>query len=138
LSWQTPEPLHVSAASQAPVAGVPHAVPAGWNPLSWQAPERHVSWFVHAVPALPQLVPSATWLTWQTPVPLQESAASHAPDAELPHAVPAAWNPLSWHAPERQVSWLVHSVPASPQKVPSGLDTGAEQIPVDGLHVPGS
>ena len=34
--------------------------------------------------------------------------------------VPELLNPLSWQAPElSQVSWLTHSVPASPQLVPA-------------------
>ena len=85
----------------------------------------------------------------------------------MPHAVPEALKPLSWQAPElSQVSWFVHSVPASPQFVPaatwldwqvpeplqvSGLShcpddgspqavplgaAGFEQAPVDGSHTP--
>src|SRR5437899_1498967 len=62
------------------------------------------------------------WLGWQVPEPLQVSAESHWPDEESPQAVPEALNPLSWQAPElSQVSWLTHSVPASPQLVPAVL-----------------
>src|SRR5439155_972729 len=112
------------------------------NPLSWQAPElSQVSWFVHSVPASPQLVPAATWLGWQTPEPLQVSAESHCPDEGSPQAVPAALNPLSWQAPElSQVSWLQHSVPASPQLVPAATWFGRqvpEPLQVSGLsHCP--
>src|SRR2546426_2606109 len=56
------------------------------------------------------------------------------PEDGSPHAVPADLNPLSWQAPElSQVSWLTHSVPASPQFVPSAtwLDL---QVP-EPLHV---
>src|SRR5213594_4106951 len=121
LGRQAPAPLQVSALSHWPDDGSPHAVPADLNPLSWQAPEpSQVSWFVHSVPASPQLVPAATWLGWQVPEPLQVSAESHWPDEGSPHAVPTDLNPLSWQAPElSQVSWLTHSVPASPQVVPA-------------------
>src|SRR5207249_4732271 len=72
-----------------PVDDSPHAVPAVLNPLSWQAPElSQVSWFVHSVPASPQLVPAAMWLGWQAPAPLQVSAESHWPDEGSPPAVP--------------------------------------------------
>ena len=119
FSWQVPDPLQVSAASHWPLDELPQAVPALLNPLSWQAPEEQVSWFVHSVPESPQEVPLATWFRWQVPDPLQVSAASDWALDELPQVVPEALNPLSWHAPARQVSWLVHAVPASPQLVPS-------------------
>src|SRR5436309_277593 len=123
LDWQTPERLQVSALSHWPEEGSPQDVPEALNPLSWQAPElSQVSWFVHSVPASPQLVPAATWFGWQAPEPLQVSGDSHCPDEVSPHAVPEALKPLSWQAPElSQVSWLVHSVPASPHWVPAAL-----------------
>src|SRR5436309_297609 len=130
LGWQTPEPLQVSVVSHCPDEGSPHAVPEVLNPLSWQAPElSQVSWLMQSVPASPQLVPAATWLGWQVPEPLQVSAESHCPDEESPQAVPEALNPLSWQAPElSQVSWLTHSVPASPQLVPAATWLG-RQVP---------
>src|SRR5207249_5013526 len=101
-------------------------VPAALKPLSWQAPlASQVSWLVHSVPASPQFVPAEAWLGWQAPEPLQVSGLSHWPEEESPHAVPDVLNPLSTQAPfASQVSWLVHSVPASPQFVPAaaGLD----------------
>src|SRR5207247_11299093 len=52
--------------------------------------------------------------------PLQVSALSHSLVAGLPHAVPTTLKPLSVQLPvPLQVSWLVHSVPASPQLVPA-------------------
>src|SRR5438093_1000997 len=121
LGWQAPEPLQVSAVSECQEDGSPQAVPEALKPLSWQEPElSQVSWLTHSVPASPQLVPAATWLGRQVPEPLQVSALSHWPDEGSPHAVPAALNPLSWQAPElSQVSWLTHSLPASPQLVPA-------------------
>src|SRR2546425_1393111 len=121
LGWQTPEPLQVSAESHCPDEGSPQAVPALLKPLSWQAPElSQGSWLTHSVPASPQLVPAATWLGWQTPEPLQVSGESHWPDDGSPQAVPAVLKPLSTQAPfASQVSWLVHSVPAS---TPSGRE----------------
>src|SRR5437867_10390577 len=76
--------------------------------------------------AVPQPIAiAATWLGWQVPDPLQVSAESHWPDEESPQAVPAHLNPLSWQAPElSQVSWLTHSVPASPQSVPAATWLG--------------
>src|SRR5207247_7131318 len=126
LDWQSPVQLRGSGESHCPDEGSPHAVPELLKPLSWQAPElSQVSWFVHSVPASPQSVPAATWLDWQVPEPLQVSAESHCPDEESPHAVPELLNPLSWQAPElSQVSWLVHSVPASPQLVPAAVWLG--------------
>ena len=42
-----------------------------------------------------------------------------------PQAVPEALKPLSWQAPApSQVSWLMHSVPASPQSVPAATWLG--------------
>src|SRR5262249_55968268 len=117
--WQVPDPLHVSALSHCELDPLPQAVPEGLNPLSWQAPAWQVSWFVQSVPASPQFVPSGLWFDWQDPAPLQVSALSQAPDVPSPQAVPEGLNPLSWQAPARQVSWFVHSVPASPQFVPS-------------------
>src|SRR2546426_7183195 len=95
-------------------------------PLSWQAPElSQVSWLTHSVPASPQFVPAVTWLDLQVPEPLHVSAESHWPDEGSPQAVPEALKPLSWQAPEpSQVSWFVHSVPASPQLVPSATWVG--------------
>src|SRR2546422_10329964 len=92
-----------------------------YTPFSRRAPElSQVSWLVPSVPASPQFVPAAMWLGWQTPEPLQVSAESHWPDDGSPQAVPEALKPLSWQAPElSQVSWFVHSVPASPQLVPA-------------------
>src|SRR2546426_11467995 len=96
LDWQAPEPLQVSAESHWPDEGSPHAVPTALKPLSWQAPElSQVSWFVHSVPASPQLVPAATWLAWQVPEPLQVSGLSHWPDRWAPHPVPEDFKPLS-------------------------------------------
>src|SRR5207247_10992961 len=95
LRWQVPEPLQVSAVSHCPDEGSPHAVPEALNPLSWQAPElSQVSWFVHSVPASPQLVPAARWLGWQAPEPLQVSAESLWPDAGSPQVVTEALNPF--------------------------------------------
>ena len=113
------------------------AVPEALNPLSWQAPElSQVSWLMQSVPASPQLVPTATWLGWQVPEPLQVSGESHCPDEGSPHAVSAVLKPLSWQAPElSQVSWFVHSVPASPQLVPAATWLGS-QVPLP-LHVSG-
>src|SRR3989454_11883701 len=103
LDWQAPEPLQVSAESHWPDEGSPHAVPEALKPLSWQAPElSQVSWFVHSVPASPQLVPAATWLGSHTPEPLQVSAVSHCPDEGSPQAVPEALNPLIGKAPWRE------------------------------------
>ena len=112
--------------SHCPDEGSPQAVPADLNPLSWQAPElSQVSWLTHSVPASPQSVPAATWLDWQVPEPLQVSGESHCPDEGSPHAVPEVLKPLSWQAPElSQVSWLTHSVPASPQLVPAATWLG--------------
>src|SRR5207249_2490875 len=46
-------------------------------------------------------------------------------DDGSPQAVPEALKPLSWQAPElSQVSWFVHSVPASPQSVPAAMWLG--------------
>ena len=78
-----PEPLHVSGLSHGPLDELPHDVPAALYPLSWQTPDRHVSWFVHAVPASPQFVPSAATFARHVP------ALSHGPDAGFPQAVPA-------------------------------------------------
>jgi len=119
FALQEPDPLHESALSHGPLEGLPQAVPAGLTPLSWQAPEAHLSWLVHSVPASPQAVPSARWFALQEPDPSHESALSHAPLDPSPHALPAALNPLSWQAPAAQLSWLMHSVPESPQAVPS-------------------
>src|SRR3989442_3545663 len=106
LGWQVPEPLQVSALSHWPDEGSPQAVPADLNPLSWQAPElSQVSWFVHSVPASPQLVPAAMWLGWQVPEPLQVSGLSHWPDDGSPPAVPTGLKPLPWQGPR-------HSQPA--------------------------
>src|SRR2546428_63153 len=137
LGWQAPEPLQVSALSHWPDEGSPHAVPADLNPLSWQAPERsQVSWFTHSVPASPQLVPAAFFLNGTAPAALQVPALSHCPDVGSPQAVPEALNPLSWQAPEpSQVSWFVHSVPASPQSVPAAKWFGWQAPPP--LHVSG-
>src|SRR2546428_354467 len=92
---------------------------------------------MHSVPASPQLVPAATWLGWQVPEPLQVSAESHWPDEGSPHAVPAGLKPLSWQARDpSQVSWLTHSVPASPQLVPAAMWLGwqvPEPLQVSGL-----
>src|SRR2546426_8014087 len=126
LGRQAPAPLQVSGESHCPDEGSPQAVPADLNPLSWQAPElSQVSWLMHSVPASPQLVPAATWFGRQAPAPLQVSALSHCPDEGSPHAVPELLNPLSWQAPElSQVSWLTHSVPASPQLGPEATWLG--------------
>ena len=111
LTWHTPDPLQVSAASHALLDGSPHAVPAGLNPLSWQTPARQVSWFTHSVPASPQLVPSAAWLAWHAPDPSHVSAASHTPLDGSPHAVPAGR--LSWtQLPAWQLS-VVHTLLSS-------------------------
>jgi hypothetical protein len=119
LAWQAPDPLQVSALSQAPLAALPQAVPAGWKPLSTQEPPKQLSWFVHCVPASPQALPFAALFVWQAPAPSQVSGLSHAVSELLPQAVPAALKPLSVQDPEEQVSWFVHSVPASPQLEPS-------------------
>src|SRR3989454_2698565 len=81
------------------------------------------------------------WLGRQAPAPLQVSGESHCPDEGSPQAVPADLNPLWWQAPElSQVSWLMHSVPASPQLVPAAtwLDWQVpEPLQVSGLsHCP--
>src|SRR3989449_6419609 len=80
-------------------------------------------------------------LGWQVPEPLQVSGESHWPDEGSPQAVPEALKPLSWQAPEAsQVSWLTHSVPASPQLVPAAMWLGRqvpEPLQVSGLsHCP--
>src|SRR3989442_1340675 len=126
FGWQPPHSMQESAVSHWPGGGSPHAVPDGLKPVSWQAPElSQVSWLPHSVPASPQLVPAARWLGWQGPEPLQVSAESHWPDDGSPQAVPEALNPLSWQAPElSQVSWLMHSVPASPQSGPAATWLG--------------
>src|SRR2546426_8139120 len=96
LGRQAPAPLQVSGESHCPDEGSPHAVPTDLNPLSWQAPElSQVSWLKHSVPASPQLVPAATWFSWQGPEPLPVSAVSHWPDAGSPDAAPAGLKSLS-------------------------------------------
>jgi hypothetical protein len=77
FGWQAPAPLQVSGLVHSVSEALPQAVLAALKPLSWQVPARQVSWLVHWVPASPQLVPSATWLVWQVPLPLQVSALSH-------------------------------------------------------------
>src|SRR5206468_11041113 len=64
-------------------------------------------------------VPSAPWFTCQPPAPSHLPASPPRRSSDLPHAVPSALKPLSWHAPARHVSWFTHSVPASPHEVPS-------------------
>src|SRR5206468_2216677 len=64
-------------------------------------------------------VPSAPWFTCQPPAPSHLPASPPRRSSDLPHAVPSALKPLSWHAPVRHVSWFTHSVPASPHEVPS-------------------
>jgi hypothetical protein len=93
LTRQEPVALQESALSQAPVDESPQAVPATLNPLSWQEPAAHASALTHAPSASPQAVPSATWLTRQKPVALQESALSQALLDGSPQAVPAGLNP---------------------------------------------
>src|SRR5206468_7734538 len=119
LGWQAPEPLQVSGLSHWPEEESPHAVPDVLNPLSTQAPfASQVSWLVHSVPASPQFVPAAAWLDWQTPEPLQVSGKSHWLDRKSVVEGPGVLNALSTQAPfASQVSWLVDSVPASPQLV---------------------
>src|SRR2546428_730039 len=126
VGWKTPGPMQGLGVSHSPDERAPQAGPGVLTPLSWQAPElSQVSWLTHSVPASRQLVPVAIWLGWQVPEPLQVSGESHCPDEGSPHAVPVDLNPLSWQAPElSQVSWLTHSVPASPQLVPAATWLG--------------
>src|SRR5207247_9662189 len=123
VPWQAPRPLQVSALSHWLEEGSPHAVPTTLKPLSGQAPPpSHLSWLVHSVPVSPQLVPAATWLTWQAPLPLQVSALSHSLVAGLPHAVPTTLKPLSVQLPvPLQVSWLISSEHTSALQSPAAI-----------------
>src|SRR5206468_4255787 len=107
-------------------------------PLSTQLPvPEQVSGLVHAVPASPQFVPAGSSFDWHEPEPLQVSGFVHSVSAGEPHDVPAGWKPLSTQLPvPEQVSWLVHSVPASPQLVPAGSSFAwhePEPLQVSGL-----
>jgi hypothetical protein len=87
--WQVPDPLQVSGLSHCVSVPLPHGVPEGWKPLSWQMPPRQVSWFSQT-PGVPQNVPFAWWLTWQVPRPSQVSASSQELDEVSPQELPAA------------------------------------------------
>src|SRR5436189_258341 len=90
---------------------------------------------MHGVPASPHCVPSAAWFAPHEPEPLQVSGLSQADDEPSPHAIPDGTKPLSWHAPPRHVSWLMHWVPASPHCVPSAAWFEAHEP--EPLHVSG-
>src|SRR2546426_798060 len=131
LGRQAPEPLQVSGESHWPDEGSPHAVPTDLNPLSWQAPElSQVSWLMQSVPASPQLVPAATWLGSQVPLPVQVgSGARRAGEGWRPLFRGAMW--LAGQAPEPlQVSGESHCPDEeSPQAVPEALKPLSWQAP---------
>ena len=79
---------------------------------------------MHCVPASPQDVPFATLFARQVPAASHVSGAVHASFVALPQAVPAAFRPLSTHAPDWQVSGTRQSTPASAQTVPFAASFG--------------
>ena len=109
--------MQVSGLSHCVEAGLPHAVPDGWKPLSLQTPVRQVSWILHSVPAPPQRVPSAALLAWHAPEPLQVSGAVQVVDEASPHAVPEGWKASAGQAPDVpvQVSATSHWPAELPQ-----------------------
>jgi hypothetical protein len=103
----------------------------------------------HAVPALPQLVPAATWLARQLPAPLQVSGASHWPAEGSPQLLPARANPSAGHAADEplQLSATSHGLAegrhivfalAKPSEgqvlLTPSQDSATSQSPAEGRH----
>src|SRR5206468_4462051 len=76
------------------------------------------------------VVPAATWLAWQVPLPLQVSALSHALVLLLPQAAPAAL--FGW-VQTPLLHWsLVHSLVSAVHAVPLALTVSAGQFELGG------